>query len=135
MERMSFVFSAPAKKLLPSDPGFGTPPGILAAMQFPHALVKTVLEGYTLTVEEKKTRGGAAWKLFDSEHYEGGRAQRAIYLAHKIENVISTGIDDTITLDTSFYNKGKKKPFFTVRFSFSRIHGTMSAYRGYSEAS
>lgn len=135
MERMSFVFSAPAQKLVPSDPGSGTPPGILAAIQFPHTLVKTVLEGYSLTTEEKKVRGGVAWKLFDFEHYEGGRVQRAVYRAHKIESAISTGIEDTITLDTSFYNKGGKKPFFTVRLSFSMVHGTMSAYRGYSEAS
>lgn len=135
MERMSFVFSAPAKKLLPSDPGFGTPPGILAAMQFPHTLVKTVLEGYMLAMEEKKARGGTAWKLFDPMHYEGGRVQHAVYRAHQIESVISTGIEDTITLDLSFYDKGKKKPFFIVRLSFSRIHGTISAYRGYSEAS
>ena len=102
-------------------------------MDFPHNLVRTVMCGYYVSPDEAKTIGGAAWSIFDPTQHQGESARNAVYRAYRIEGVISTGAGDTIVLELSFYDKGGKKPFFTARSFFNRIHGTVCALGGYSE--
>lgn len=109
---------------MPTDERCGTPPGILAAIDFPHALVKTVLSGYLVTDEDARKLGGEAWKLFSIKHIEGEKVKSAVYRASRIEGALSTGPHDTIMLTLSFLGKGKRAPFFTAWVSFQKVHGT-----------
>lgn len=118
---------------MPTHEGHGTPPGILAAIKFPNALVETVLRGYHITESEAKILGGIAWKFFGTTgSTEGSAVRNAVYNACRIEGAIGVGLHETIALTISFYTKGKKEAFFTMRLYFNLVHGTIYSLGGYS---
>lgn len=119
---------------MPTEEGHGTPPGILAAMKFPNALVETVLRGYSITESEAKILGGIAWKFFGTTgNTEGIAVRHAVYNACRIEGAIGVGPHETIALTLSCYTKGKKEAFFFMRLYFNLVHGTIHSLGGRSE--